>query len=131
MTTKEFGEIIVALDEYPKGIAILEDENGVALAEILDDNGRDINILHKFEEGYTLRNKENLYDCLVTARKYEKDFTVPIYITCVLHTLGNVSASNEDEERRCKKCIADWIGQYPWAMFPKSKCEQCKFVQNS
>ena len=131
MTTKEFGEIIVALDEYPKGITILEDENGVVLAEILDDKGQDINVLHKFEEGYTLRNKENLYDCLVTARKYEKDFTVPIHITYVGLASGNVDAGDEEKKKTCRKCVVDWVIQYPWAMFPKSKCEQCKFVQNS
>lgn len=114
MTTEKFGEIEMIRDETPKGIILREDEYGVTLEECLDNNGRNFDVLIHFPKECTLKNKEDLYNCLVEARKHQTDLNKPIYIK--VPTEAKQEESEEDDARRRAEIarIVERSRTHPW-----------------
>ena len=114
MRSEKFGEIEMIRDETPKGIILREDEYGVVLEECLDNNGRNVDVLIHFPKGCTLQNKEDLYNCLVEARKYEPDLNKPIYIKVPTETQQTQSEDEETQRRARIEKIVERSGTHPW-----------------
>ena len=125
MVTKQFGEVELIRDECPKGTVLREDEYGVVLEEYLDNYGKRVDVLCTFEKNCTLQNKEDLYNCLVEARKYKPNLNVPIYIK-----VESKSEESESEEQvakniACYVCVVEHSRTHPWDFVPRKKCIQC------
>lgn len=114
MTLKKFGEVELIRDETPKGIIIREEEYGVVLEECLDNNGRKVDVLHHFPKECTLKNKEDLYNCLVEARKYETDLNRPIYIKIPTEVKQEESENQNAQRRALIERLVERSGTHPW-----------------
>ena len=114
MITKQFGEVELIREGWAKGAILCEEEDGVLLIECLDNNGKNIDVLYRFPEGATLRNKEDLYKCLVEVRERVKDLNKTIYIKVLTEPIQTYS---KEEERKRKAYLEHMIarsGTHPW-----------------
>lgn len=114
MTTEKFGEIEMIRDETPKGIILREDEYGVTLEECLDNNGRNVDVLIHFSKGCTLKNKEDLYNCLVEARRHQPDLKRPVYIRVPTDAKQEESENQEAQRRANIARIVERSRTHPW-----------------
>ena len=117
MTSEKFGVIELIRDECPKGTILREDEYGVTLEECLDNNEKNVDVLIHFPKSCTLKNKEDLYNCLVEARKHESDLTKPIYIKIPYESSEPTETENKEEEaakRAHMERVIERSGTHPW-----------------
>ena len=114
MTSETFGEIEMIRDECPKGIIIREDEYGVVLENCLDNNGRNVDVLIHFPKGCTLKNKEDLYNCLVEARKHEPNLKKSVYIKVPTEAKQEESEDKDAQRRTHIEKIVERSRTHPW-----------------
>ena len=102
----------------PAGILIREVEGVIVLEERVVEDGENVEVLAIFDEQITLDNPKDLNMCLETARIYEPDLSIPIYIK-------TLEARYENEEKRQKErkayleSVVERAATHPWDYVPK------------
>ena len=115
MTTK-FGEIKIVCDENPIGIILREDKNGVVLEEHFDEEGQRVDVIHQFDEDFTILNPQCLKECLEEARRYVPDLNVPIFIRKIVKT-DEEKKKEEEEKKAYFMRLAESSQLRPWNYF--------------
>ncbi len=110
LDTKEFGKIETVWENVPVGGLLIREENGVILLEECLDTEGSFDVVHMFDGGETLSDKEDLLDVLRTAREYSPDFSEPIFI--------KVRSSKKSAEKSLRDSFASVVeksGKRPWS----------------
>ena len=115
VTTKEFGELESVWKNVPAEGILLREANGVVLLEqhFNDVDGRREDVLFQFEEGITLDDKNDFCECLAEARKFEPDFSVPIYIQTLSERKKEEEAA-KNERWTYYENLAERSARRPW-----------------
>ena len=115
VTTKEFGELESVWKKVPSGGILLRENEGVVLLEqhFKDEDGEREEILFQFQEGTTLNDRSDFCECLVEARKFEPDFSVPIYIQTLSERENEEEAEKKARREQYEKMI-ERSGTHPW-----------------
>lgn len=116
-STREFGEIETVWDKVPSQGILLRESNGTVLLEqhFKDEDGESQDVLFQFEEGITLDVRSDFYDCLAEARRFEPEFSVPIYIQTISERVkkdGEKKAQRDLFEKTVKRS-----GIHPWTPY--------------
>lgn len=117
MFVNGIGEVEFVWKKVPEGGILLREENGVVLLEEhLDAEWKNVDVIHQFDEDYSLYNRADFGECLVEARKYVPDMNIPIYI----QSPSVRYKEEEDSEKQRKEelmRIVDKTGRQPWRRF--------------
>jgi len=117
-STKEFGEIETVWKKIPTGGILLRENNGTVFLEqhFKDAEGEKHDVLFLFDEGITLNVRSDFYECLMEARRFEPEPSVPIYIQTIAER-----AKEEEEERNARRKQYEKMikksGTHPWNFF--------------
>lgn len=117
-STKEYGELESVWKKVPDGGLLLREEDGVVFLEQHFNNadGKRVDVIHQFEEGITLADRVDFCECLAEARKYEPDFSVPIYIQ-TLSERKNEEEEPKEERKAYFMGIVERSQMKPWKGF--------------
>ena len=114
MFIRGIGEVEFVWKKVPVGGYFLRESNGVVLLEeYLDEEGKSVDVVHQFDEEYTLTDKISFSECLAEARRYVGDFNIPIYV----QTPSERRKEEEAEKERQKSELAAVVencGRRPW-----------------
>ena len=114
MFANGIGEVEFVWKKVPAGGFLLRENNGlVTLEEYLDESGENIDIVHCFEEDYTLNEKNHFVACLAEARQYLPDPNLLIYIQS---SSARYAEEKEEREKR-KKELEQTVEKFrrcPW-----------------
>ena len=115
VTTKEFGELETVWKNVPSGGILLLEHDGVVLLEqhFEDGDGQREDVLFQFEDGTTLDDKSDFFECIAEARKFEPDFSVPIYIQ-TLSERPKEEESMKSVRREQYKNMVERSATHPW-----------------
>ena len=117
MFVRGIGEVEFVWKNVPAGGFFLRESNGVVLLEeYLDAEGKSVDVVHQFDEEYTLNNETDFGLCLSEARKYIPDMNVPIYIQTPSARRTEEAAEMDKHKAELSKVVENCLKR-PWRGF--------------